>query len=138
SKLEQADGEPTVVESREVQLLEDGVPITAAFDYLPEEPGRRAFVVRVTPVRKVPDLTEDLVQDEVAVEVINRKTRVLLVASGPMRDYQFVRTLLNRDKTIQLDILLQTGVPGISQDSDNILFTFPSNREELFAYDVIV
>lgn len=137
-KPEEEDGEPAIIESREEQLLEDGVPITIKFDFIPEDPGRRMFRVRVKPVRKVADLQTDLVQDDVTVEVIDRKTRVLLVAGGPMRDYQFVRTLLNRDKTIQLDVLLQTGVPGISQDSDSVIFTFPATREELFAYDAIV
>jgi len=35
-------------------------------------------------------------------------------------------------------VLLQTGVPGISQESDNVIFQFPETKEELFAYDVIV
>jgi hypothetical protein len=138
SKLEADEGEPAVVLSKEEQLLEDGVPITVAFDYIPTEAGRRTFRIRVTPARKVADLAEEVVQDEVGIEVIDRKTRALLVAGGPMRDYQFVRTLLNRDTTIDVDVLLQTGVPGISQESDNVIFEFPKTREELFQYDVIV
>lgn len=138
SKLEQDEGEPTVIQSREEQLLEDGVPISVAFDYVPTEPGRRLFRIRVRPVKKVAELGDELVQDEVGIEVIDKKTRVLLVAGGPMRDYQLVRNLLHRDKTIDVDVLLQTGVPGISQESDNVIFQFPENREELFAYDVIV
>lgn len=138
SKLEQDEGEPVVIQTREEQLLEDGVPITVAFDYVPTDAGRRQFRIRVKPVQKIADLSEDLVQDDVTIEVIDRKTRVLLAAGGPMRDYQFVRTLLNRDKTLEVDILLQTGVPGISQESDNIIFEFPSVREELFNYDVII
>ncbi|MSR56144.1 MAG: VWA domain-containing protein [Planctomycetaceae bacterium] len=138
SKLDQDEGEPIEIQTREEQLLEDGVPITVAFDYSPTAAGRRTFLVRVAPVQKVADLADDVVQDEVGIEVIDRKTRVLLVAGGPMRDYQFVRTLLNRDKTIDVDVLLQTGVPGISQESDNVIFDFPSSREELFNYDVIV
>ena len=46
----------------------------------------------------------------VAVEVIDRKTRVLLFASGPMRDCQFLRNQLHRDKTMVVDVLLQTAV----------------------------
>lgn len=137
SKLEQDEGEPALLQTREEQLVEDGAPITVTFDYVPTDPGQRLFRIRVRPVRKVADLAEDIVQDDVVIEVIDRKTRVLLVAGGPMRDYQFVRTLLNRDKTIDVDVLLQTGEPGISQESDNVLFEFPKSREELFNYDVI-
>lgn len=138
SKLEQDEGEPAVVQLRDEQLLEDGVPITVAFDFTPTEPGRRMFRVRVRPAKKVADLGEEWVQDEVGIEVIDRKTNVLLIAGGPMRDYQLVRNLVHRDKTIDVDILLQTGVPGISQESDNVIFSFPESREELFKYDVIL
>ena len=138
TRLEQDEGEPVVVQTRDEQLLEDGVPITVPFDYLPEEPGRRLFRIRVRPAAKVAGLSEQFVQDEVGIEVIDRKTRVLLVAGGPMRDYQLVRNLLHRDRTIDVDVLLQTGVPGISQESDNVIFQFPETREELFQYDVIV
>ena len=138
SKGEQEEGEPVVIQSREEQLIEDGVPINVAFDYVPTEAGRRQFRVRVRPVNKIAALAEDQVQDDVAIEVIDRKTRVLLVAGGPLRDYQLVRNLLHRDKTIDVDVLLQTGVPGISQESDKVIFQFPETREELFAYDAIV
>src|SRR5262249_43767453 len=48
--------------------------------------------------------TEGLVQ--------KRKLRVLLFAGGPTREYQFLRTLLNREvneKRLELSIYLQTG-----------------------------
>jgi hypothetical protein len=138
TKLEQDEGEPAVVQTRDEQLLEDGVPITVPFDYTPNEAGRRLFRIRVRPAAKVADLADEYVQDDIAIEVIDRKTRVLLVAGGPMRDYQLVRNLLHRDRTIDVDVLLQTGVPGISQESDNVIFQFPETREELFKYDVIV
>lgn len=138
SKGEQEEGDPIVLQSRDEQLIEDGVPINVAFDYVPTEAGRRLFRVRVRPVNKIAALADDLVQDDVAIEVIDRKTKVLLVAGGPMRDYQLVRNLLHRDRTIDVDVLLQTGVPGISQESDKVIFQFPETREELFAYDAIV
>src|SRR5262249_25671084 len=77
SKTEGDEEAPAVVETREEQLLDDGVPITVAFDVVPTEAGRRLFQIRARPVRKVVDLTEESVQDDVAIEVIDRKTRVL-------------------------------------------------------------
>ena len=138
TKAEKDEGEPVVIQSRDEQLLDDGVPISVAFDYVPTEPGQRVFRVRVRPVKKSAALVDEVVQDEVSVEVSDRKTRVLLVAGGPMRDYQLVRNLVHRDRTIDVDVLLQTGVPGISQESDNVIFQFPATKEELFAYDVVV
>lgn len=138
SKLEKDEGEPVVVQSREEQLPEDGAPVSIAFNFVPTEPGRRIFRVRARPTTRIADLDEAAVQDEVTIEVVDRKSRVLLIAGGPMRDYQFVRNLLHRDKSITTDVMLQTGVVGISQESDNLLFEFPKTREELFNYDVIV
>jgi hypothetical protein len=138
SRLERDEGEFTVVQTREELLPADGAPVSLSFNYIPSEPGRRIFRVRVRPTTVIPDLGNDPIQDEVAIEVVDRKSRVLLLAGGPMRDYQFVRNLLFRDKSISTDVLLQTGVVGISQESDNLLFEFPKTREELFNYDVIV
>ncbi|MBS0266597.1 MAG: VWA domain-containing protein [Planctomycetes bacterium] len=138
SKPENAEGDPVLVETREEQLIEDGVPIKVTFDYVPAEAGRRTFRVRVRPVNRIAALAEDKIQDDIGIEIIDKKTKVLLIAGGPMRDYQLVRNLLHRDKTIDVDVLLQTGVPGISQDSDKVLFQFPETREELFSYDAIV
>ena len=42
---------------------------------------------------------------EAEIEVVDRKTRVLLFASGPMRDYQFLRNQLHRDATMIADVL---------------------------------
>lgn len=138
SKPEQEEGEPTVIETKEITLGEDGVPTSVTFDYVPNSAGRRQFVIRAKPARPVRELIAADNEDRLTVEVIDRKTKVLLVAGGPMRDYQFVRNLLHRDKSIELDVYLQTGNTGISQDSDTILFSFPDKREDLFEYDVIV
>ena len=55
-----------------------------------------------------------------------------------MRDYQFLRNQLHRDKSMIVDVLLQTAQPGISQDAAKILDQFPSTRKELYQYDCIV
>ena len=138
SRKEDVEKEFTVLQEKEVELAEDGVPITVSFDYTPTEPGKRTFRVRVKAKRQVTELIEEDNVDELTVTVVERKTKVLMVAGGPMRDYQLVRNLMHRDNSVELDVWLQTGVPGISQESDNLLFSFPDTREELFKYDVII
>ncbi|RMF87020.1 MAG: hypothetical protein D6741_21130, partial [Planctomycetota bacterium] len=81
------------------------------------------------------DASDDFV--EVPVEVVDRRNRVLLFAGGPTRDYQFARSVLWRDPTIEPDILLQTGQPGMSQEGKRILDRFPTSLAELAEYDVI-
>ena len=60
------------------------------------------------------------------VEIVDQKNRVLLLAGGPSREYQFLRSLLFRDRSTTVDVLLQTAQPGISQDAAKILDDFPA------------
>ncbi len=54
-----------------------------------------------------------------------------------MRDYQFLRTLLYRDRSTTLDVFVQTGQEGMSQEG-KILDEFPSTREAMYDYDCVV
>jgi hypothetical protein len=49
-----------------------------------------------------------------------------------MREFRFLRNQLFRDKDIELHVYLQTGVPGISQESDKLLHSFPEDAASLF------
>jgi hypothetical protein len=70
------------------------------------------------------------------VEVVERKTRVLLVAGGPSREFRFLRNLLYRDReTIVWTSGCSPASPGMSQEADELLFDFPAIAEELFEYD---
>lgn len=132
------EGEPTPVDKKTVTLLEDGARVEVVFPRTPTVAGKTTYTVRATPVARVSEFN---VQDNVqtpSVTVFDRPTKVLLAAGGPMRDYQFVRNLLFRHKSFDVDVLLQTGVPGTSQESNQLLLTFPVTREQLFEYDAII
>jgi hypothetical protein len=122
--------------TEQIMLAADGEVTPVRFQLSPEEVGRRTLTLRV----KAPaqDRNSDDNVREVAVEVVDRKSRVLLFAGGPSREYQFLRNQLRRDKDTIVDVLLQTAQEGISQDAHAILDEFPKTREELFAYDTIV
>lgn len=129
-------GSGAPVASQHVALGPDGEMVPVAFEIEPGAPGTFVFQLRV---KAPPDDGNPRDNErEAEIEVVDRKTRVLLFASGPMRDYQFLRNQLHRDATMITDVLLQTGQPGISQDSNKILDHFPSTPEELFQYDCIV
>lgn len=131
-------GDPTFLDKKTITLLEDGARVEVSFPRTPNVAGKTTYTIKATPVVRV---TEFNVQDNIqtpSVTVFDRPTKVLLIAGGPMRDYQFVRNLLFRHKSFDVDVLLQTGVPGTSQESDNLLLTFPATREQLFEYDAIV
>lgn len=125
------------VDATDVVLGADGELVAVRFD-VPglAAPGRRSLVVRVAapPADRTP--TDDA--QEVEIEVVDRVTQVLLMASGPSREYQFMRNVLQRDKSFAVDVLLGTAVAGVSQDARRILDAFPPSDEALAAYDAIV
>jgi hypothetical protein len=72
--------------------------------------GEWKFVVRVPKAQREPFAGKEHVTDPATVQVIKKPLRVLLVASGPMKDYQFLRTLFIREKDAkraELSIFLQ-------------------------------
>lgn len=125
------------VDATDVVLGADGELVAVRFD-VPglAAAGRQSLVVRVAapPADRTP--TDDA--QEVEIEVVDRVTQVLLMASGPSREYQFMRNILQRDKSFAVDVLLGTAVAGISQDARRILDAFPASDEALAAYDAIV
>ncbi|QDU56061.1 hypothetical protein [Aeoliella mucimassa] len=125
-----------ILESRNVPIDGDDSIEAIRFETTPAEPGEYIYEVRAMPnSREV--LKDDNVQ-QARVAVIDRQTKVLLFAGGPTRDYRFVRNQLQRDKSFVVDVLLQTAVPGISQDANEILTEFPTTAEQLSKYDAIV
>ncbi|MFM8379804.1 MAG: hypothetical protein ACKOB1_10830, partial [Planctomycetia bacterium] len=132
-----AAGPGRVIDAADVVLGQDGELATARFD-VPglETAGRRELVLRVAapPGDRAPADDTQVVE----VEVVDRVTQVLLMAGGPSREYQFMRNILDRDKSFAVDVLLGTATPGISQDARRILDGFPTTAEELAEYDAIV
>lgn len=135
-----ADDEGTAaetVEARErITLGDNGEVVPIKFELTPEATGRRTLTFRILPPET--DLNPDDNQQEVDIEIIDRKARVLLWASGPSREYQFLRNQLHRDDTVIVDVYLQSGTAGISQDANVILAEFPSTKEQLYEYDSII
>src|SRR4051812_18257864 len=127
---------PTAIATQHVTLGPDGEMKPISFDLEPSEPG--TFVFKLQAKAPADDGNPRDNQREAEVQVVDRKTRVLLFAGGPMRDYQFLRNQLHRDSTMVVDVLLQTAQPGISQDANTILDHFPSTAEDLYQYDCIV
>lgn len=125
-----------VVDSRQVELPEDGSLTTVRFELTPESVGRRRVGVRIVPPAE--DQFEQDNERDARYEVVARRLQVLAIAGGPTREYQFVRNLLHRDDSVDLHVWLQTAQPGVSQDASELLDQFPSTAEELFEYDAII
>ncbi|HEX2475796.1 MAG TPA: vWA domain-containing protein [Lacipirellulaceae bacterium] len=129
-------GSGSPVATEDVVIGADNDIVSVAFDLEPEEVG--SFVYQLRLITPPDDGNARDNQREAEVDVVERKTRVLLFASGPMRDYQYLRNQLFRDRTMTVDVLLQIAQPGISQEANEILDRFPTTAEQLYQYDCLV
>jgi hypothetical protein len=125
-----------VLDSRQVTLGGDGEVLPVKFDLVPDASGRRTLSVRVLAPAGDRNSADDL--READVEIVDRKNHVLLLADGPMREFQFLRNQLFRDRYTAVDVLLQSGKPGMSQEATKTLDGFPTTREEMYDYDCVV
>jgi hypothetical protein len=122
--------------SERISLAAKGEVVPIKFEIAPEDAGRRTFRLSVKAPSEDTNPADD--QQEADVEIVDRKTRVLLLASGPSREYVFLRNQLRRDREMIVDVWLQSGQAGMSQDANAMLESFPSTPQELFEYDAIV
>lgn len=131
-----AKGGGEVIATQQVILGGDGDVLPVKFDLVHTTSGHRALSLQI----KAPQGDTNVADNsrEVDVEIVDRKTHVLLLADGPMREYQFLRNQLYRDRYTAVDVLLQSGKPGISQEAKKILDEFPNTRQKMFDYDCVV
>ena len=122
--------------ARQVTLGADGEATPVVFEVTPDRVGKRTLTLRVQ--APPDDQNRDDNQRETDVEIVDHKTRVLLLAGGPSREYQFLRSLLHRDRSTTLEVLLQSARPGVSQDAARVLGAFPTTKEELYQYDCLI
>jgi hypothetical protein len=95
--------------------------------------GEWKFLVRVPRDRREAFAGKEHVSDPSTVNVVKRPLRVLLVAGGPMRDYQFLRTLFVREKDqnrAEVSVFLQNegrdGRAVQDVEPERMLSRFPS------------
>jgi hypothetical protein len=129
-------GSGAPVATEDVVVGADDEVVSVSFDVEPDEVG--SFIYQLRLITPPDDGNARDNQREAEVDVVERKTRVLLFASGPMRDYQYLRNQLFRDRTMTVDVLLQIAQPGISQEANEILDQFPTTAEQLYEYDCLV
>lgn len=127
---------PTPLDTVDAVLGADGDLVAVRFDVAGlTAAGRRTLGVRVIPTGGPEGVAAERMTTD--IEVVDRVTRVLLMAGGPSREYQFMRNVLQRDASFAVDVLLGTATPGVSQDARRILDAFPASDEALAEYDAI-
>ena len=63
---------------------------------------------------------------------------MLLVDSEPRYEFRYLKNYLEREETIDLNVVLLSSDPEYSEQDRSALPTFPAAKDELFAYDVVL
>ena len=86
--------DPAVQMDRRITIGADGEIVPIQFEVVPDDIGRQKWSMRVTAPNESDDLDPRDNQRTSTVQVVERKSKVLLVAGGPTREYRFLRNLL--------------------------------------------
>lgn len=131
SRTEGSQDEPQLVENgrQEAVIPEDGIPSDAVtFVRVPDVVGEVEYFIRTKLADdSIGESRPDDNERNFTVATVDRRTGVLVIAGGPLRDYRFVRNLLQRHQAFDVDIWLQTVTDPttIDQDCDYVWSEFP-------------
>ncbi len=137
--LERRGTEPfQVVQTRALQVSDERAIPPLTFERKIKEPGSVTYAARVLPLpyeAVVSDNRRDIVP---AIEVLDDKMKVLLIAGSPNYDYRFLTRMLERDKTVELSTWLQSADVNAVRDGDAVIRELPNTLEALTDYDAIL
>jgi len=129
-------GQERLEAAESLTIGERGEVVRISFELTPEQLGARTYRVQLKPAGGDANPRDN--ERETDIEVVDRKSRVLLLAGGPTREYRFLRSQLFRDELVEVHVLLQTADTGVAQEADRLLSSFPDSLAELSRYDAIL
>ncbi len=124
------------IESKEVDLPSDSQPRRVELVHHPKTTGERTFIIEVDKLPR--ELQTDNNRIERVVNVRKEKLRVLIVDSEPRYEFRYLKNYLERDETIDLNVVLLSSDPNYSDQDRSAIPTFPASKDDLFAYDVVI
>ena len=104
--------------------------------YRPKQTGSIAYVIEIEP--KPREIQSDNNKITRVIDVRKQKLKVLLADGEPRYEYRYLKNFLERDETIDLNVVLISSDPEYSVQDRSAIPTFPTSKEEIFAYDVII
>jgi uncharacterized membrane protein len=134
------------IDLRRVTPAADGVPVSETFHVSPGRDTPTVYTVQIPPA---PD---EVVAENNARSVLvpppNRPRRVLLVEGAPGFEHSFLRRAWSGDRGLEVDSVVRKGRDDAGNDTfyvqaarsraDALTGGYPTKREALFSYDVVV
>ena len=104
--------------------------------FTPKDVGEFDLVIDAVPVPGETNPANNLERRRLAVR--KERTRVLLVDRQPRWEFRELKALLEREKTVDLKVVLQEADPEFAKEDRVALPEFPVRKEALFEYDVLI
>jgi hypothetical protein len=130
------EGESAPLAELAVVLPAAGKTLSVRLTDRPTKAGEATYVVEITPREDETDKKNDRQSRKVSVR--DDRIRVLLAQGYPNYEFRFLKTLLERDRSVQLSTYLQDADPEYAEQDKSALRGFPVNRDDLLAYDVVI
>ncbi len=119
--------------------LADGDDLSETLSFVPTvadaEAGKQDLTTSIRLVNDGDKPADELTR---SVRVVDRKVKVLVVDSVPRWDFKYLQRALLRDRRVEARFWLSQGDKEAMAAGPPFLPGFPANREELFAYDLLV
>lgn len=124
-----------IVDSEEVAFT--GNEQTTTLSFLPVDTGEFTVEARIDP--RSDETSQENNSKKQRIRVIDSKINVLLAENQPRWEFRYLEAALGRDRRINLDIFLNGASPSLAQgEGSHYITEFPTDREKLFEYDIIV
>lgn len=111
----------------------------AIMKWKPERPGDYTLKL-ATPVR-AEEIVEDNNELVHRIRIVDNKIKVLFIEGYPRWEYRYLKNALVRDKSMQVDVWLQSADTNFPQEGSpgrSPLTELPAEKKQLAEYDVII
>lgn len=119
-----------------IVLGPDYSPLPIRISHPADTPGDHTFELRITPHDQELRTDNNVLRKRVSIR--SEKLKVLLTENSPRYEFRYLKHLLERDSSIALNTVLQQADPDYIEEDRSAIPLFPSNREQLFEYDVLI
>ena len=126
----------TEIDTIRVPAPPDGQTRVIEIGHRPKRTGEVTYTLEIDPRPR--ELQADNNHLEKTINIRKEKLKVLLVDSEPRYEYRYLKNYLEREETIDLDVVLLWSDPEYSEQDRSALPTILAAKEDLFKYDVIL
>ena len=130
------DTTTSVLARTNVTLPADGETQTVRLAIRPNQPGLLSLELAIESRDDEQDFENNTLRQ--VVDVRDEKIRVLFVQSQPSYEYRALKSLLERDPAVELQVLLQEADADYPSVDETAIAAFPINEKNLFLYDVLI